>query len=99
MNKRGQALVMFIIMVPILLLLLAFIVDVGLMYNAKIKGRDMLKFAVKEDYDIEDYFRINDIEVEKLEEENNCYIINYKIDSIFGSLIGIKTYNIEVSNC
>ena len=66
MNKRGQALVMFVIMVPIILLLFAFIVDIGLMYNAKIKGRDMLKFAVHENYDIEEYFSINDIEIKNL---------------------------------
>lgn len=99
MNKRGQALVMFIIMVPILLLLFAFIVDVGLMYNAKIKGRDMLKFAVNENYDIKDYFSINDIEIESFEEKDACYVLKYEIDSVFGSLIGIKTYDIEVDNC
>ena len=90
---------MFIIFLPILLMSFALIIDVGMMYNAKIKGESLLKYAKKEGVNIEDYFKINDIEVEKLEEKDSCYIINYKIDSIFGSVIGIKTYDIEVSNC
>lgn len=103
MNKKGQSLVMFIIFLPVLLMALAFIIDVGLMFNAKIKGNELLKTAAKENIDIKDYFKINGIKIENIENSKSngktCVIINYKIDSIFGSLMGFKEYQIEASNC
>ncbi len=94
---------MFIIFLPVILMAFAFIIDVGLMFNAKIKGTELLKSAVKEKVDVKDYFKINNINIESLEEINkngkSCVIINYKIDSIFGSLMGFKDYSIEVDNC
>jgi len=90
---------MFIIMLPILLLMFAFIVDVGLMYNAKIKGTSLLKEAVEESVNVEEYFKINNIKIDNLKNEENCVIIEFRIDSVFGSIVGIKDYKIEVNNC
>lgn len=90
---------MFIIILPILLLMLAFIVDVGLMYNAKIKGKSLLKEAVEENINIEEYFKINNIDIDNLKNKENCVIIEFRIESVFASIIGIKDYKIEVDNC
>ena len=102
-NNKGQSLIMFIIFLPIILMTFALIVDVAFMYHAKIKGNDLLKFAKKENLDIKEYFKLNDINVENIETSRNdkgsCVIINYKIDSIFGSLIGYKDYEVEITDC
>lgn len=100
MNKKGQALVMFIAILPVILIMLAFVVDVGLMYNAKIKGTNLLEKAIEEKKDIKEYFKINDIDIERIEtKEEKCVIIEYRIDSVFGSIIGIKEYKIAANNC
>lgn len=94
---------MFIIFLPIMLMALALIVDIGLMYGAKIKGNELLKTTEKENLDIIDYFKINNIDITKIEKtkKNNkdCVIINYNIESIFGTLLGFKQYDIEIDNC
>ena len=92
---------MFIIFLPVLLMAFALIVDVGLMYNAKIKGEGLLKTASKENLDVEDYFKINKVKVSSIENKKNknCTIINTQINSVFGSLIGYKTYDIKITDC
>lgn len=102
MNKRGQALVIFIIFLPILIGFLALIVDVGFMYFAKIKGDRLLSEAKENNLDIVEYFKINDIDI-TIENTSNkgkrCVIIDYSIDSIFGVVLGLDTYDIKVSDC
>ena len=94
---------MFILFLPVLLMSLALIIDVGLMYNGKIKGEELLKQAKKENLDIEEYFKINDIEITELNTSrkngDSCVIIKFKIDSVFGNLIGYTNYDIEVDDC
>lgn len=94
---------MFIIFMPVLLMSFAMIVDIGLMYNAKIKGEGLLKTAREENLNIEDYFKINNVKITSLENKKNkgenCAIINTRIDSIFGSLVGYKTYDIKITDC
>lgn len=90
---------MFIIFLPIMLMSFALIIDIGLEYNAKIKGTELLNTALEENLDIEEYFKINDINIKNIKETKNCTTIKYEINSIFGSLIGYKTYDIKISNC
>ncbi len=103
MNKKGQSLIMFIILLPVILMILALVVDVGLMYNAKIKGESLIEEATTSELNIEEYFKINDINIDTIKNDSkngkNCVIIKYRIDSVFGSLVGMKEYEIKVDNC
>ncbi len=103
MNKRGQSLVIFVILLPIFLFCCALVIDVGIMVKARIKGNNLLSTAIKNEYDISDYFSLNDIKVKNikytLKNKKNCVIINYTVDSIFGSILGYKEYEINVENC
>ena len=98
MNKKGQALVLFIIFIPILVLSFALIVDVGLMYKSKIKGEELLKTSISENRNIKDYFELNDLKISNIEGEK-CKKVTIEINSVFGSIIGIKKYYVEVDNC
>ncbi len=98
-NKKGQTLILFIIFLPVILLSFALIVDVGLMYNAKIKGENMIKEAQKENIDIKKYFKDNNIELISIKEEKTCTKVHFKINSVFGSIIGKTNYEIEADNC
>ena len=101
MNKKGQSLVLFIILLPVIILALALVVDTGLMYNAKIKGNNLLKEAIEEDVDIEEYFNINNFEIvsKEVKSEEACVIITSRVKSVFGQIIGKKEYSIKISNC
>ena len=106
MNKNGQTLILFVIMIPILLGLCAFVIDVGSIVLANTKLREVTKTIISDVMDdasidkIQSLYLKNDIPVENLEveiKEDEIRIQNeYEIDSIFGSIIGFDTYKVEV---
>lgn len=110
MNRNGQTLIIFVIMIPIILLLAALVVDVGLLTNEKMKLSGTTTTILKEYYElrneenleenIKSLYQKNNIPVDKLEikvDENDLIIKNeYEVKSIFGSLIGIKSYPISI---
>ena len=103
MNKKGQALVMFILFIPVFMLIIAFIVDGGRAFTTKYEIISVVKSALKHDYDINDSLIDNNINYKKLkiQEENNrkCVIIDASVESIFGNIIGIKEYKIKINEC
>ncbi len=106
MNKRGQTLILFVILIPILLGLCALVIDVGLIVSKSTHLKEVSKTIIEEVMpeasieEIEDLFIKNDIPVSQLEvqiEDEKIRIQNeYEIDSIFGSVIGIKHYQVSV---
>lgn len=106
MNKKGQTLILFVILIPLLLGLLAFVVDVSLIVSKteNLKGvTKMIIESVYEDVSLEEIkvlFLENDIPVENLEVDIKTDAITiqneYEIDSIFGSVIGLSSYSIRV---
>lgn len=106
MNNKGQTLVVFIIFIPVIILLMAFIVDTSLMYIAKSKLNDLSKTIIKEIYDIEDknskveeLLNVNEINYNNYDIEINDnkvkLSIEEEIDSVFGSMIGNESYTIK----
>ena len=106
MNKNGQTLILFVIMIPILLGLCAFVIDVGSIVLANTKLREVTKTIISDVIDdasidkIQSLYLKNDIPVENLEveiKEDQIRVQNeYEIDSIIGSIIGLDTYRVEV---
>ncbi len=99
MNKHGQALVIFIFFIPIFLLFCTLIIDTGLMVERNIKSKSLIKFALKNNYDINSYFEINNIKLESIEKKENCVIIVSRVDSVFGNILGYKNYKVESKYC
>lgn len=101
MNKKGQSLVMFVIFLPIMIMGLALVVDVGIMYNAKIKGERLLEEAKEKKLNIVKYFELNNIEIDKNSSkiDETCVIIKYRVESVFGKILNIDNYKIEISDC
>lgn len=106
MNNKGQTLVVFIIFIPVIILLMAFIVDTSLMYIAKSKLNDLSKTIIKEIYDIEDknnkveeLLKVNEINYNNYDIEINDnkvkLSIEEEIDSVFGSMISNESYTIK----
>lgn len=105
MNHKGQTLILFVLLLPILLILLALIIDIGLMSieTTKLNGitNQILKDTKEKKLEeIEKIYQKNKIPIDKLEvnqDSNYLEIQNeYEINSIFGKIIGIQKYKITV---
>lgn len=109
MNKHGQTLIIFIILIPIFLSILALVIDVGLVISKKSELKEITKTVIKEtikdlkndnlNEQIINLFAKNNIEVDNLRIETNEESITIKneieIDSIFGNILGFKKYKIK----
>ena len=111
LNNRGQSLVMFVVIVPLLLLVLAMVVDIGNLVNNKIEINSVNKLAISYGIDNIDkdnienevkniinknYKDIDDIKI-SIQDEKISIDLKYYSKSIFGNIIGTKGYLIESS--
>lgn len=108
MNNKGQTLVIFIILLPILLILCSFVIDMGLLTYESVKLKNTTKTILESINDSDD---INEKRIKELYKKNNIDIdtmeINisadkivlkhhYQIDSIFGKIIKINHYEVKI---
>ncbi len=109
MGNKGQVLVFFVISIPLLLLIGALVIDVGVAYGKYSKINSINKMAIR--YGLENIDKDNiKEEIIKLLYENDKDIEQYNllitnqeveleihtsVDSILGKIIGIKSYKIE----
>ena len=111
LNNHGQTLIMFVMLIPVILILMALVIDVAYLYRENAKLESTTKSVIKNLYDNKDDPNINNMVIE-LYKKNNINIDNlkiniknenfkiknnYKIDSIFGKIIGLKKYEVKVS--
>ena len=111
LNNHGQTLIIFVILLPILLALMAFVVDISYMYNEKFHLENTTKMIIKNNYKnrldngienkIKDLYKKNDIKINNLKIESTTNYLkiknNYNIDSIFGKIVGLKKYKIKTN--
>ena len=108
MNKKGQTLVVFVIFIPIIILILAIVVDMGVIFAKKNQTVEIIRTAIRECNKesnkkecIKNILIKNQVDVNNLEVINNDNKIEVnnkiEIDSIFGNIIGKKSYTIVVN--
>lgn len=111
MNKKGQTLISFVIILPVFILFLAFIVDTGMLLKEKNKLNGTTKTIIKNSYQkrfendyqdqIIDSFEKNKIPTHHLnlvvQNETISVANEYEIESIFGQIIGIENYKIHLN--
>lgn len=111
MNKKGQTLILFVILLPILLLLFAVVVDTGLVLKEHTKLNSTLRTILKttiekkeeDNYEemVKELCNKNNIPTSNIQikiEDTRVAISNtYEKESIFGSVVGIKSYKIKSS--
>lgn len=110
MNKKGQTLIAFVILLPVLLLLLAFVVDTGFLLQENTKLTSTTKTILKTMYEEKENIHFEE-NVKNLYQKNNIPTENvnltihaqeviienqYNIESIFGKIIGIKNYPLKI---
>ena len=103
-NNKGQTLVTFIVVLPILLIIMATVIDVGLMYYEKNKLDNLNIMTTEYALDNLDVNKINilikkndgNVKIEKINNKNNTVEISLskEVESIFGKIIGIKEYKL-----
>lgn len=106
LNNKGQSLVMFICLLPILLLIVLAIVDISRMVIEKNKLNNINYIAIsyysshKEDDDVTERIislvKRNDEDIinVRINKDKNTIYLDKKIDSTMGKIIGISEYEI-----
>ena len=105
MNNKGQSLVLFVLILPILLGIIVLVVDVGRAINEKITINNKIELVIT--YGLEDNLSKEKIEelvnynlensINKVTLENNVITINTStyVEGIISNIVGFKGFNIE----
>lgn len=111
LNNKGQTLIMFILLIPLILVIMALVVDTSFVFKEKIKFQSVTKTIMKTTYENKDATDFND-KIINLYKKNRIYTNNIvikvnsdsvviknqaKVKSIFGNIIGIKNYEVKFS--
>lgn len=103
MNKKGQSLVLFIALLPIVIMLFAFVFDNALISIEKRKLNTIANSSI--DYmekgisidNISKYVKDNDenIKIKKIDKDDKEIELEVVIDSYFGKILGFNNYRIN----
>lgn len=111
LNNKGQTIIMFILLIPLILVIMALVIDTSFVYKEKIKFQSVTKTIMKTTYENKDTTDFNDKTINLYKKNgidtNNIVIkVNSdsiviknqtKVKSIFGNIIGIKNYKVKFS--
>lgn len=104
MNNKGQSLVIFIIIIPVIFIVFSFLYDYAYIINSQNKyenvTRTILNSTLEEDKIVDLYkqngYKADDFKYKK--ENDKVYIQNsYKIKSVFGNIINLKNYTVSIN--
>ena len=100
MNKKGQALVMFVMLLPIILMLFAYVFDSAYIVLEENKLNDIAKKSLiyLENKDIEKvkiFISKNNKNINIKNIENNHIHLKYDLKPIFGRFVGYDKYHLE----
>lgn len=104
MNNKGQSLVIFIIIIPVIFIVFSFLYDYAYIINSQNKyenvTRTILNSTLEEDKIIDLYkqngYKVNNFKYKA--ENDKIYIQNsYKIKSIFGKIVNLKNYTVSIN--
>ena len=110
-NNHGQTLIIFVILLPLILALIAFVVDISYMYNEKLHLENTTKTIIENVYDkrldadieakVSKLYKKNKINNKNIKVKGDSDYLqiknNYEINSIFGKIIGLKKYKMKAN--
>lgn len=105
MNKKGGVLVTFIILIPVLILLIGYVIELSMIGYQKKKITSVTKSIIAncidecEKDDIIILYDKNSIHIENISVENGSYLrikLDSKISSFMGNIIGKDEYIISI---
>ena len=110
LNNKGQSLVLFVLLIPIFVMIMASVMDVGNLISAKTEIDNINKIVI--DYGLDnmnDTNVVNDMKLLAKENKKDINIdikfvdmeyrvlCNYYVDGIFSNVLKIKGYNVKSS--
>ena len=104
MNNKGQSLVIFIIIIPVIFIVFSFLYDYAYIINSQNKyenvTRTILNSTLEEDKIVDlckqNGYKVDDFKYKK--ENDKVYIQNsYKIKSVFGNIVNLKNYTVSIN--
>ena len=109
MNKRGQSLIMFVLVLPLIVMMLAFVIDssLSIMEKNKLDGiitsnmEEALKNDIRDENKIKNAIKTNDkmdIIVSVVEDELKVIVKSNK-KSVFGKVLNFSYYNLDFDYC
>jgi uncharacterized membrane protein SpoIIM required for sporulation len=100
MNNKGQTLVLMVVIIPIIIFILGFVIDYGIVITEKNKMYSIGTIAINEyknkKINVEETIFKNDNKIMIISFKNNELTLEKKIDTIFSSIIGKKYYIIKI---
>lgn len=112
MNEKGQTLIIFVILIPIFLMILTFVVDLGLIQKERTKLLSATRIIIAEVYNkitnetdaltkVKELYTKNEIKIDSLfvtyNNQKLKIIIKKKVSGIFGKITDINLYNLEIN--
>ncbi len=113
MDNKGQTLVLFVILLPLLFVLLALVIDIGLLVNEKSKVdnavKDSIKSALKSEPSSNQIVEervaylinsnIEDIKIKKIEYKDSVLYVSVSKNykTLFARILSQKNYSIDMS--
>lgn len=107
LNDKGQSLVLFVILIPVLVVLFFFIFDFSIVMSNRIKLNDISKNSInyvlvdkKDRNTVVKYIKSNDsdIDIEIFDISDKVYLkLNMTINSNFGKIVGFSEYKVSTS--
>lgn len=105
MNKKGQSLALFLILIPVVVLILTFIFDKGLYVYYQNKYESISKTIIKEGFKddelikklyLKNNYKVDNLKIER--KSDKLYIINNEdVKTVFGSVLNIDKYKISIN--
>ena len=101
MNNKGQTLVLFVVMLPIILFFICFFIDTSMVLYEQNRleklAREVVHYDDKKEFElqIETWMKKNDKQI-TVKIEETSFSLEKNVKSIFGQIIGIKEYHLKV---
>ena len=93
-NNKGQSIVIFVIILPLIMLVVAYVYDVSSMNYEKNRLNSLAELA--KDNDSCEIVEQNDKDIECIISDNKI-VLNKEIKSVFGKVIGKGKYNVSIT--
>ena len=94
MNNKGQSLVLFVLIIPILLGIMAIVIDCGKVFLCKNRQENVLDLALEYGLTGEKNTAIVDILDKNFDEGEHQVVVHEKVDGVFSSLFGFSTFDV-----
>lgn len=110
LNQKGQSLVLFILVLPLLLMIGTLVIDIAYISNEKLKLDNINKLVISTYLDNSSLTKEelilltkeNDDEIENIYidiEENICITLEKKVNSLLGGIFGYQSYEVSSNYC